>query len=135
MANEKFTGQPGVEKIRTPFAQTIFRETDKGLYYGIMYYDPADGEIHTGYSSYNPQYVFEWLDKFFVIDRSMEIDFQKVVRCSRCCHSRELDRSDPYENLYVEGCLWCEFHGTPAMPDEYCSDSERRCGDGEKERT
>lgn len=50
-----------------------------------------------------------------------------LVRCKDCIHSRELDRSDSMENLYVKDCLWCEFYGTAKFPDEYCSDGERRC--------
>lgn len=119
MTNEKFTGQRGVEKIRTPFAQTIFRGTDMGLYYGVMYYNPADGEIHVGYSSYNPQHVFEWLDKFFVIDRSIETDFQKVVRCGECAHCMVISGDGP---------RWCKvWHSFNGMGDEgYCNYGERR---------
>lgn len=126
MANEKFTERPEIEKTRTPFAQTIFRETDKGLCYGIMYYDPADGEIHIGCSSYKPQYVLEWLDKFFVIDRSIETDFQKIVRCRDCQWARPLNRKDRYEDAFVEGCIWCRERQDGVMPDDYCSDGKRK---------
>lgn len=61
------------------------------------------------------------------IKEAPTVDAVEVVRCSKCCHSRELDRSDRTENQYVDGCLWCEYHGTGKLPDEYCSDGERRC--------
>lgn len=61
------------------------------------------------------------------IKEAPTIDAVEVVRCAQCRYSKELDRSDPMENRYVEGCLWCEYHGTGELPDEYCSDGERRC--------
>lgn len=56
-------------------------------------------------------------------------DVAPVVRCGQCKHSRELDRKDPYESAYVEGCLWClNGRGDGVMPDQYCDEGERKEG-------
>lgn len=70
--------------------------------------------------------IYSTNDVLDSIDEAPTVDAVEVVRCSQCIYSRELDRSDPMENRYVEGCLWCEYHCTGELPDEYCSDGERR---------
>ena len=48
-------------------------------------------------------------------------DVVPVVRCTRCQHSREFRKRDPYEAKYGEGYLWCTEHGDGVKRDDYCS--------------
>ena len=55
------------------------------------------------------------------------IDAVPVVRCGQCKHSRELDRSDPYENSFVDGCVWCMMgRGDGVAKDQFCDEGERK---------
>lgn len=45
-----------------------------------------------------------------------------LVQCGGCAHSRPLNRADPNEDIYVDGCLWCQFHERGVSPEEFCSD-------------
>lgn len=55
------------------------------------------------------------------------IDAVPVVRCGQCKHSRELDRSDPYENSFVDGCVWCMMgRGDGDAKDQFCDEGERK---------
>lgn len=56
-----------------------------------------------------------------------DADVEPVVRCGQCKHSRELDRSDPYENSFVEGCVWCMAgRGDGVHRDQFCDEGERK---------
>ena len=55
------------------------------------------------------------------------IDAAPVVRCGQCKHSRPLDRSDPYENSFVDGCVWCMMgRGDGVAKDQFCDEGERK---------
>ena len=55
------------------------------------------------------------------------IDAVPVVRCGQCKHSRELDRSDPYENSFVDGCVWCMMgRGDGVAKDQFCDEGQRK---------
>ena len=55
------------------------------------------------------------------------IDAVPVVRCGQCKHSRELDRSAPYENSFVEGCVWCMMgRGDGVAKDQFCDEGEQK---------
>ena len=94
-------------KIVGAFPQIIVTGTADNPYYEIMYYEFADGEIHVGYSSYDLDCVFWFLEEYFgetrarIVDpeslrpkgrweKHMEFDFkacrdfQAGFRCS-CC--------------------------------------------------
>lgn len=61
------------------------------------------------------------------IDLAPTIDAVPVVRCGQCKHSRELDRSDPYENSFVEGCVWCMMgRGDGVAKDQFCDEGEQK---------
>lgn len=118
-----------IHKIRTPFAQVICRQTwmGCGLYYEIQYYNPEDKEIHVGFGSYEPDFVYTWLAEFFEIDRNMGMDFTRVIRCRDCKHYR----NHPNGLCYA----WTEPKCTPkgysgeahmVEPDDFCSCGERR---------
>ena len=53
-------------------------------------------------------------------------DSVEIVRCKDCKHSRNLDRTDPYENSFIDGCLWCRIgRGDGVSPEQFCDDGER----------
>lgn len=54
-------------KIKVTSAEIVVHGTVDKPYYEIKYYDIADGEYHIGYSSYNLNYVFKWLEECFDI--------------------------------------------------------------------
>ena len=57
------------------------------------------------------------------------VDAVQVVRCKDCQKSRPLKRKDPFENKFVDGCIWCMEHGDGVFEDGFCSYGERRNGD------
>lgn len=56
-----------IKKIKVASAEIVVHGTVENPYYEIKYYDIADGEYHIGYSSYNLNYVFKWLEECFDI--------------------------------------------------------------------
>lgn len=61
------------------------------------------------------------------IDIDLGPDVVPVVRCGQCKHSRELDRSDPYENSFVDGCVWCMMgRGDGVAKDQFCDEGQRK---------
>jgi hypothetical protein len=54
-------------KIKTHFAKIIVEGTAEHPYYGIMFFNPADGEYHVGYGSYYIGNVFQWFAEEFEI--------------------------------------------------------------------
>lgn len=70
-----------------------------------------------------------WGEAFIprLIDEQPTIDAVPVVRCGQCKHSRELDRSDPYENSFVDGCVWCMMgRGDGVAKDQFCDEGQRK---------
>ena len=55
------------QKIQTHFAKIIVGGALYEPYYGILYYDPSDGQYHEGFGSYCLAYVFQWLSEEFEI--------------------------------------------------------------------
>lgn len=55
------------KKIKVTSAEIVVHGTAEKPYYEIKYYDISDSEWHIGYSSYNLNYVFEWLEERFEI--------------------------------------------------------------------
>lgn len=53
------------EKIRVSSAEIVVHGTKEKPYYEIKYRELSDGQIHIGYSSYNLDFVFEWLKECF----------------------------------------------------------------------
>ena len=54
-------------KIKTHHARIVVDGTAEKLYYSIEWYDPTKNEYFLGYSSYNIDYVFKWLEECFEI--------------------------------------------------------------------
>lgn len=55
------------EKIKVSSAEIVVHGTREKPYYEIKYHDLSDGQTHVGYSSYNLDFVFEWLEECFEI--------------------------------------------------------------------
>ena len=55
-----------------------------------------------------------------------------IVRCKICKRSRPIDREDPFEKRFVDGCVWCKKWGEGMMPEDFCSYGKRKggCGNG-----
>lgn len=56
-----------IDKIRVSSAEIVVHGTKEKPYYEIKYFDLSDNETHIGYSSYNLDFVFEYLEKCFDI--------------------------------------------------------------------
>lgn len=39
---------------------------------------------------------------------------------------RELNREDPKERQFIEGCVWCMNWEYGVFPDDYCSNAKKR---------
>ena len=61
-------------EIEGVFPQIVVTGTAEKPYFQIVYFDPKDGYIHVGYSSYDLSYVFQWLKEFFGETRAKIID-------------------------------------------------------------
>lgn len=72
--------------------------------------------------------VASWLldQILYDIEHTPAADAVPVIRCKDCSYCRELRRNDPYENRYIEGCMWCMNISEGVMPDGYCSSAKRR---------
>ena len=69
------------------------------------------------------------IEAMCVISDIESADVEPVVRCGQCKHSRELDRSDPYENSFVDGCVWCMMgRGDGVHRDQFCDEGESKEG-------
>ncbi|MCM1269957.1 MAG: hypothetical protein NC247_04935 [Ruminococcus flavefaciens] len=89
-----------VEKIKAinPVITVNTAKTDKPCY-SIQYYDLADNTWHIGYSSYNLDYVREWLAEYF---EPIEADVRPVNYghwkddgcCAVCGHENDGYYSD-----------------------------------------
>lgn len=55
------------KKIKVSSAEIVVHGTRKKPYYEIKYHDLSDGQTHVGYSSYNLDFVFDWLEEYFDI--------------------------------------------------------------------
>lgn len=55
------------EKIKVSSTEIVVHGTREKPYYEIKYHDLSDGQTHVGYSSYNLDFVFEWLEECFEI--------------------------------------------------------------------
>ena len=54
-------------KIMVKSAEIVVHGTADKPYYEIKYRKVTEEEYHIGYSSYNLDYVFKWLHKYFEI--------------------------------------------------------------------
>ena len=54
------------------------------------------------------------------------VDVEHVIRCKDCHYGRELNREDPKERRFIEGCVWCMNWEYGVFPDDYCSNAKRK---------
>ena len=73
-----------------------------------------------------PKGMFDCEDVVSSIENAPAADVEHVIRCKDCSYCRELRRNDPYENRYIEGCMWCMNISEGVLPDDYCSRAQRR---------
>lgn len=60
-----------IDKIKVSSAEIVVHGTKENPYYEIEYFDLSDNEIHIGFSSYKPDVVFGYLEKYFDIVKEM----------------------------------------------------------------
>jgi hypothetical protein len=94
------------------------------LLYRLREIMPEIGENPVADEMYNM--VFEHAE-------NTDEDVVEVVRCKDCIHHRQLDRTDSYEDSFIEGCLWCMLgRGDGVMPEQFCDDGKRRESEDEE---
>lgn len=65
--NEMKTSNINNSKIKVKSAEIVVHGTANKPYFEIKYYDMADEKYHIGYSSYDLNFVFDWLEECFEI--------------------------------------------------------------------
>lgn len=55
------------KRIKVSSAEILVHGSEEKPYFEIKYRDLSDGKVHVGYSSYNLDLVFEWLEKCFEV--------------------------------------------------------------------
>ena len=61
-----------VDKIKVTSAEIVVHGNTEKPYYEIKYYDLKDNAWHIGYSSYDLNFVFQWLDECFEIAKESQ---------------------------------------------------------------
>lgn len=61
---------------------------------------------------------------YSIIMQAPAHDVVKVVRCKNCKNHRELNRTFAEERMYVDGCVWCLYHGMGVMGEDFCNYGE-----------
>lgn len=64
--------EENIEKIKVSSAEIVVHGTREEPYYEIECFDLHDNEMHVGYSSYNLDTVFGYLEKYFEIANEKE---------------------------------------------------------------
>ena len=73
-----------------------------------------------------PKGMFDCEDVVSSIENAPAADVEHVIRCKDCHYSRELNREDPKEWQFIEGCVWCMNWEYGVFPDDYCSRAKRK---------
>lgn len=73
-----------------------------------------------------PKGMFDCEDVVSSIENAPAADVEHVIRCKDCHYSRELNREDPNERQFIEGCVWCMNWEYGVFPDDYCSNAKRK---------
>lgn len=104
------------EKIKTCFAQIIVNNSEDKPYYSIMYWE--NGEMNIGFSSYKLDYVRQWLNEEFEVNRNADV--VPVVRCKDCKYA--------YINSFsaASGVALCSSSAKVMQQDDFCSYGERK---------
>lgn len=61
-----------------------------------------------------------------MMNQADTVDAVEVVRCRDCKSSRPLNRENWVEGQFIDKCVWCDAHRDGVLPDDFCSDGERR---------
>ena len=94
-----------MEKIKVSSAEIVVHGIKDKPNYEIKYRDLSDGQIHEGYSSYNLDYVFEWLEECFEIIPEKDADRMSMIS-GQVHYLRSLAADQTPEALYeVFGAL------------------------------
>lgn len=64
-------------KIKVTEAEIVVHGTADKPYYEIKYFDIADQRYHIGYSSYDLNFAFQWLEECFEV---VDVNGQAAVR-------------------------------------------------------
>lgn len=106
------------EKIRTHHARIVVDGTAEKPYYSIEWFDPVKKVHYLGYSSYNIEFVFNWLSECFEI---VEEPIQTHADQIRAMSDEELAKL-----IYsVDGIGWCKslpecIKQIGLIPEEKC---------------
>lgn len=90
MENGKSLPETPHEKVKVTEAEIVVHGTKEIPVFGIKYKELESGEYHVGYSSYNLNFVFEWLEECF-----------EITNCSTCKHNVESPPPDTCDK-----CSW-----------------------------
>lgn len=102
IAREAASADECKHKIKTPYAKIFVGSTVKKPCYNILYFDPADGVMHIGFSSFSLDYVFKWLaEEFEIIDGLDVADVEPVRRWIPC--------SEGLPNDFEDVLCWYEY--------------------------
>lgn len=63
--SELMTEKIEEKKIKVSYADVIVERIDGKPYYNIKYFDIEKNQGYIGFGSYNLDYVYDWLEKFF----------------------------------------------------------------------
>ena len=92
-----------MEKIKVSNAEIVVHGTKEKPYYEIKYRDLADGQVHIGYSSYDLDNVFGWLEECF----------ETVKENERGVIGEQVKELRNYERIFkgdrIDGNLSCIF--------------------------
>lgn len=105
-----------VTKIKTHHARIVVGGTADKPYYSIEWYDTAKKVYYLGYSSYNIEFVFNWLSECFEIVDAPTVDAVEVVRCKGCIH---------HQKGYCNHFGYYDY-APKVDDDDFCSYGERR---------
>ena len=101
-------------KIKTNHARIVVDGTAEKPYYSIEWYDHTKNEYFLGYSSYNIDYVFKWLEECFEIVESHKTN----ADCIRAMSDEDMAK---WIDWIFGRCEWCD-------PDKIATDD---CNDVE----
>ena len=73
--------EENIEKIKVSNAEIVVHGTKEKPYFEIKYFDLSDNETHIGYSSYDLNIVFGYLEKYFEIAKveSSEYSYDDLI--------------------------------------------------------
>lgn len=92
-----------MERIKAINPIITARKVSEELYYEIIYYDVSDNMWHTGFGSYNFDFVQEWLKEYFdvvesdvqLVKHGLWIEHDKKTWCTLCGKSNK-DYKPPF---------------------------------------